>query len=61
MKAVRDAALRRLAIQIAGQLPEETEDALAVLAYARRLVREFLAEGEPAPLRIVYPDEPPAA
>lgn len=36
--------LKRLAIQIAAQLPEGQEDAIAVLRYAEELVREFLNE-----------------
>jgi hypothetical protein len=43
-----DAALKRLAIQIAAQLPEEEEDALAVLEHAKTLVRSFL--GQPRPV-----------
>jgi hypothetical protein len=34
-----------LAIQIVGQLPESRADALAILAYAEELVREFLNAG----------------
>lgn len=41
-----DAALRRLAIQIAGQLPESPDEALAVLEHCKTLVRSFLAEPE---------------
>ena len=41
-----DAALRRLAIQIAGQLPESPSEALEVLEYCKTLVRSFLAEPE---------------
>lgn len=36
---------KRLAIQLAAQLPEGTEDALVVLGYAQELVTEFLASG----------------
>lgn len=36
--------LRRQAIQIAAQLPEKREDALAVLAYAKTLTEDFLGE-----------------
>jgi hypothetical protein len=42
------AALKRHAIQIAAQLPEREEDALAVLEYAKTLVRSFL--GDPRPV-----------
>lgn len=39
---------RRHAIQIAAQLPEDPNDALAVLDYARQLVEGFLlGEGPP--------------
>jgi len=34
--------LKRLAIQIAAQLPEKKEDALMVLILAERIVREFM-------------------
>lgn len=33
---------RRLAIQIAAQLPDEPDDALEVLAYAEELVERFI-------------------
>lgn len=42
-----EAALRRLAVQLAGQLPENTEEAIRVLDLAKTLVRSFLAEPEP--------------
>lgn len=35
--------LKRQAIQIAAQLPEKEADALAILEYARGLVRDYLA------------------
>lgn len=41
-------ALKRLAIQIAAQLPEREEDALAVLEHAKTLVRSFLVDPKPA-------------
>lgn len=50
--------LRRLAIQIAAQLPEDNADALVVLEYARELVVSFLSvkeEPEPAPEGNVRP------
>lgn len=51
-----DLKLRREALQIAIQLPENESDALAVLKYAEELVRGFLA-GRPSdpkpPLRLV--------
>lgn len=37
-------SLRRQAIQITAQLPDNTADALAVLDYARDLVTGFLCE-----------------
>ena len=39
---------RRQAIQIVAQLPEGTEDALAVLDLAKELVDGFLRGGQPA-------------
>lgn len=36
---------RRLAVQLAAQLPEKPADALAVLALAETLVKTFLAPG----------------
>ena len=41
--------LRRQAIQIAAQLPDNTTDALAVLDYARALVVGFLDDPEEEP------------
>lgn len=38
---------RRHAIQLAAQLPEHPEDALAVLRYATELVEQFLAPSYP--------------
>jgi hypothetical protein len=48
---------RRHAIMLAGQLPDEKEDALAVLHLATQLVMDFLAEAEPAkkPALVVVP------
>jgi hypothetical protein len=40
---------RRHAVMLASQLPEETEDALAVLRLATELVTGFLAADEPKP------------
>jgi hypothetical protein len=43
---------RRHAIQIAAQLPDNPQDALLVLEYARQLVEFFLADRPPSfPLR----------
>jgi hypothetical protein len=39
---------RRQAIQIVSQLPEDTDDALAVLDLAVLLVKSFLVETQPA-------------
>jgi hypothetical protein len=44
----KELALRRHAIQLAAQLPESEEDALAVLRLAETLVRSFL--GGPRPV-----------
>jgi hypothetical protein len=41
-----DGALRRLAIQIACQLPEDREDAKRVLDYARYQLLDFLSGAE---------------
>ncbi len=40
--------LKRQAIQITAQLPENTEDALAVLEHAKALVEGFLRDDQPA-------------
>lgn len=45
--ATNDAALRRLAVQIAAQLPAEPADALTALKYTETLVRSFLADLRP--------------
>jgi len=45
---------RRMAIQIAAQLPERPEDALLVLELARELVETFLCEGQrPRPAEVI--------
>lgn len=46
-EAGRDQQLKRLAIQLAAQLPEDTDEALDVLDHVRTLVRSFLAEPKP--------------
>lgn len=51
---------RRHAVQIAAQLPENINDALHVLALAKRLVERFLAEGA-APSGADDPPERPGA
>lgn len=43
----RDQQLKRLAIQIAAQLPDDTEEAIDVLEHVRTLVRGFLNEPRP--------------
>jgi hypothetical protein len=40
-----DLELRRLAIQIAAQMPNDSERALATLDYAKDIVRTFLRGG----------------
>lgn len=52
---VRNRALRQMAIQLTGMLPDETEEVLKVLDYARELVTDYLADPEchSDPLRIV--------
>lgn len=44
-------SLRRLAIQLAAQLPADERNALAVLDYTRELVVGFLREAGEAPHR----------
>lgn len=43
----RDAALRRLALQMAVQLPDDPKEAERVLAYLRALLGTFLADPTP--------------
>jgi flagellar biosynthesis regulator FlaF len=43
----REAELKRLALQLAAQLPEDTQEALDALDYTRTLVRAFLGDLEP--------------
>lgn len=43
----KHSGLRRQAVQITAQLPDETADALTVLDHARNLVVGFLDEPEP--------------
>lgn len=43
----REAHLRRLALQIAVQLPADTQDALDCLDHTKTLVRSFLADSRP--------------
>lgn len=50
------ASLRRHAIQIVAQLPEEPSDALMVLELAKELVETFLAPEAHLPLRLVPGD-----
>jgi hypothetical protein len=38
--------LKRMALQVVMQLPDDTGDALRVLAYARHLVEGFLSEDD---------------
>jgi hypothetical protein len=45
--------LKRIAIQIAAQLPENEGEALLTLDYARELVVGFLAPAKPNGLRLV--------
>jgi len=40
----REKWLKRQALQLAGQLPDDTEEALRVLAHLKWLVTEFLEE-----------------
>ena len=44
---------KRHAIQIASQLPDDPQDALAVLAYAKVLVEQFLCTTGPQPASVV--------
>lgn len=54
----KEAALKRLAIQIAAQLPEDGDEALAVLEYAETLVRSFLGESMPVESGSIEVDQP---
>lgn len=47
--------LKRVAVNVVTLLPENEEEALIVLELARRLIEEFLGEGERAPLHNVLP------
>ena len=42
---------RRHAVMLASQLPEETEDAMAVLECTRELLANFLQAGAPEPVK----------
>ena len=42
LQSAEDMALRRAAVQVAAQLPPDLGEALAVLAYAKQIVTEFL-------------------
>lgn len=44
----RDQQLKRLAIQLAAQLPDDTDEAMDVIEHVRTLLRSFLAD--PAPV-----------
>jgi hypothetical protein len=50
----RNRALKRLAMQIVVQLPDERREAVAVLRFAGQLIGEFL-EGDPGGGRSVTP------
>jgi hypothetical protein len=41
-------ALKRLAVQIVAQLPQDQQEAIQVLDYAKELVVSFLNEARPA-------------
>jgi hypothetical protein len=43
----RDAELKRLALQLAAQLPEDTQEALDALSHTETLVRAFLGDQGP--------------
>lgn len=43
----REAQLRRLAVELAVQLPTEVPEALRVLGYTETIVRSFLADSGP--------------
>jgi hypothetical protein len=43
--AMEDHWRRRQALQVAAQLPDDTQDALTVLRHAETLVRSFLIKG----------------
>lgn len=55
---------RRHALMIVTQLPEDLDEALAVLTEARRIVEKLWSDDAPAPPRVVrFPGsgDPPAA
>lgn len=43
----REAALKRLAMQIVLQLPEQAEEAIEVLEHAKSLVESFMSRSRP--------------
>jgi len=62
---------RRLAVQIAAQLPEDRDDALAVLRYSQELILNFMHPGDstfpqdsrraqPCVLELVKPSSAPS-
>lgn len=50
-----DAWLKRQAINVVAQLPDDPADAIAVLKHAERLVRTYLAPDLPPELTITRP------
>jgi hypothetical protein len=55
--AMNNLGNRRLAVQLAAQLPEDLETCLAVLDLTRQLVTEFICKDE-VPSRRVVPIKP---
>lgn len=53
MAYTQSADLKRLALQLAVQLPPNADEAVTVLKYAEHFVREFLAAGDRAPSAVV--------
>jgi hypothetical protein len=54
----RDSWLRRQAVQIVAQLPEDRDQAISVLAYARVIVEKFLGERDQDPDRLPVGSSP---
>lgn len=62
---IGEALLRRYAVNLAAQLPENTDDAAMVLAYCQEILRTFLTirqpEGDQADDRVVDIRSPSAS
>lgn len=56
MKGNNDGWRKRLAVQLAAQLPEKPEDARVVIEYLSEILRDFIAKPRPG-LRLVEADQ----